>query len=392
MNDTKKRILAAAEELLSQKGAAATTISEIAKKAKVADSHAYQYFKGKEGLVFSIAEKRLKATLSDYKEQLAGIQDPKSKLSKFIWYGLRYNDTHQDYVRNLVFDYRSNLEFYNSPAYKLVQKHAEICGAILKEGVEKGHFRDDVNLYLVREIIYGTIDAQSMSCVLTKEIEKITDDWEEIISLIFRMLEPAPPSTRSKSKQQKIIEAAEQVFAEFGFDKAKISKIAMQAGVAEGSIYDYFKNKEGLLFSISKMRIDNLDKIMKDSFVIKEPAQKLRRFLKLHFSIFARNRNFLKIFVFDTLLNRNFYNSEAHVIYKNYQTRFLKIIDEGIKKGAFRPDLNARLFKDMFLGTCMHMALRWIIFPNKPFDKLHEIDTITDMFTSVALNRESIES
>lgn len=390
MNDTKKRILAAAEELLSQKGAAATTISEIAKKAKVVDSHAYQYFKGKEGLVFSIAEKRLKATLSNYKEQLAGIPDPKSKLSKFIWYGLHYNDTHQDYVRNLVFDYRSNLEFYNSPAYKLVQKHAEICGTILKEGVEKGHFRDDINLHLVREIIYGTIDAQSMSCVLTKEIEKATDDWEEIISLIFRMLEPVP-STHSKSKQKKIIEAAEQVFAEFGFDKAKISKIANRAGVAEGSIYDYFKNKEGLLFSISKMRIDNLDKIMKDSFIIKEPAQKLRRFLKLHFSIFARNREFLKIFVFDTLLNRNFYNSEAHVIYKNYQTRFLKIIDEGIQKGDFRSDLNARLFKDMFLGTYMHMALRWIIFPNKPFDKLHEIDTITDMFTSVALKRESIE-
>lgn len=390
MNDTKKRILLAAEELLSQKGAAATTISEIAKKAEVADSHAYQYFKGKEGLVFSIAEKRLKATLSNYKEQLAGIPDPKSKLSKFIWYGLHYNDTHQDYVRNLVFDYRSNIEFYKSPAYKLVQKHAGICGAILKEGVEKGQFRDDINLHLIREVIYGTIDAQSMSCVLTQEIEKTTDDWEEIISLIFRMLEPAP-SPRPKSKQKKIIEAAEQMFAEFGFDKAKISRIANRAGVAEGSIYDYFKNKEDLLFSISKMRIDDLDKIMKDSFIIKEPAHKLRRFLKLHFSIFARNRNFLKIFVFDTLLNRNFYNSEAHVIYDNYQTRFLKILDEGIKKGAFRQDLNTRIFKNMFLGTYMHMALRWIIFPEKPFDKLHEIDTVTDMFTSVALNREHIE-
>ena len=249
MNDTKKRILAAAEELLSQKGAAATTISEIAKKAKVVDSHAYQYFKGKEALVFSIAEKRLKATLSNYKEQLAGIQDPRSKLSKFIWYGLRYNDTHQDYVRNLVFDYRSNLEFYKSPAYKLIRKHAAICGAILKEGAEKGQFRDDINLHLIREIIYGTIDAQSMSCVLTKEIEKTTDDWEEIIAIIFRMLEPNP-LTRNKSKQNKIIEAAEQMFAEFGFDKAKISQIAMRAGVAEGSIYDYFKSKEGIFKAI----------------------------------------------------------------------------------------------------------------------------------------------
>ena len=52
--DKKARILAAAEEVVSEKGLNDTTISDISKKAGVADSIIYQFFKGKDDLVFSI--------------------------------------------------------------------------------------------------------------------------------------------------------------------------------------------------------------------------------------------------------------------------------------------------------------------------------------------------
>ena len=163
MKDTKKRILKAAEELLSQKGVSDTTIAEIAKKANVVDSHAYQYFKGKKGLVFGVAEERLRESVAVLTDQLQGIIDPKSRLSKYIWFGLHYNDTHRDYVRNLMFDYRSNPDFYKTPAYTLVREHAKICGDILKQGIDSGDFRKDMDYRLIREIIYGTLDAEAIS-------------------------------------------------------------------------------------------------------------------------------------------------------------------------------------------------------------------------------------
>lgn len=383
MNNTKMRILRAAEELLSRKGAAETTISEIAKKAKVVDSHAYQYFKGKNGIVFSIAEERLSKSLALLEEQLEGILDPKSQLSKFIWYGLNYNDSHRDYVRNLVFDYRSNIKFYETEAYKLIRKHAGICGHILKQGVEKNVFRKDIDIKLIREIIYGTLDAEAISCVLIGEIDKSTDDWEDILSILLNMIEFRIVPTQN-DKKLKIIDAAENVFGELGFNNAKISEIAKRAGVAEGSIYDYFKNKEDLLLSISKFRIEQLNHTFEDSFQITSPVRKLRRLLKLHFAMFHKNMNFFKVFVFDTLLNRNFYNSDSYDHYKNYQDRFTAVVEEGKDQGVFRKDINTRVFTNMFFGTFMHMALRWLIFDDQSFDKMDEVDTIIDLFTTAA--------
>ncbi len=385
MNDTKKRILSVAEELLSVKGASETTIAEIARMAKVADSHAYQYFKGKEGLVFSIAEKRLTSMVKECRDQLQGILDPKSRLSKFIWYGLHYNDIHKDYVKNLVFDYRSNLEFFKTKAYQLIREYAKICMEILVLGVEQKQFRGDVDLYLVREIINGTLDAEAVNCTLVNEVEQSSENWEDIVSILLRILEPFSGAGADLPKDLQIIRAAEKVFGESSFRKSKIATVAIEAGVAEGSIYDYFKNKDDLLFSLIKLRLGELDSQMEQSFTIKKSILKLRRLIKLHFSLFSKNRNFLNIFILDTVLNRKFYKSSAYDIFRNYLSQFSAVLKEGIENGDFRQDLNIRVFVNMFIGTSIHMALRWIVFPEKSFDKLYEIDAVTDMFIAAAL-------
>ncbi len=60
------------------------------------------------------------------------------------------------------------------------------------------------------------------------------------------------PANRPKKilKRQAIMEAAIDVFGKNSFQSANISEIAKRAGVAEGTIYQYFKNKEDLFFSI----------------------------------------------------------------------------------------------------------------------------------------------
>ena len=55
---------------------------------------------------------------------------------------------------------------------------------------------------------------------------------------------------RKSEKRGRITEAAIAVFAERGFHAARVSDIARRAGVADGTIYLYFKNKEDLLLSI----------------------------------------------------------------------------------------------------------------------------------------------
>ena len=63
---------------------------------------------------------------------------------------------------------------------------------------------------------------------------------------------------RVEEKETAIIAAARRVFSEHGFDKAKIADIAKRAGVAEGTVYLYFENKNALLLAVAAAFYDRL--------------------------------------------------------------------------------------------------------------------------------------
>jgi TetR/AcrR family fatty acid metabolism transcriptional regulator len=159
---TKWKILAAAEEVMSQKGFACSSISEIARKANVADSVIYQYFRGKQDLLFSVPGEKLKKQLALLKEHLAGIPDVQSQLQKVIWLQLRYHDAHKGYARLLLMECRSFKAFYSSPAYEIVREYARILTSILDRGVKEGRFRSDVHIRLMRDVILGTLDMETI--------------------------------------------------------------------------------------------------------------------------------------------------------------------------------------------------------------------------------------
>src|SRR5215831_1099063 len=73
---------------------------------------------------------------------------------------------------------------------------------------------------------------------------------------------PAAKSTgngrRAGDKRERILRAAVKVFAKNGFHATRVSEVAKAAGVADGTIYLYFKSKEELLFSLFEDRVDKL--------------------------------------------------------------------------------------------------------------------------------------
>jgi len=388
-SNTRDRILQAAEELVSEKGISRTTIAQIARRAEVADSLAYQYFKGKEDLVFAVANLRLEDAWNQQQERLQGITDVPALLDKVIDFGLQYNDQHRDYVRNLMFAYRSNRGFYCSPAYHVVRRHADQTLRILERGVDEGIFRVDANMKLVRDLIYGTFDFEAVSCVITGEIEESSADAQDILTLLFAMVE-RHDRPASSDKRLRILDCAEKTFADRGFNKAKVSDIAALAGVAEGSIYDFFKNKEDLLLSIAGRRLKDQIELLPETFHVRNPVRKLRRFIRFHFDLYLRNRDFLQVFVLENLLNDRFYSSGAFETFKtDYLDMVEGIIEEGKEQAVFRKDVNTRVFRNMFLGAFTHMALRWIVFPGENYDKMREIDELVDLLCTAVSNKDN---
>ena len=74
------------------------------------------------------------------------------------------------------------------------------------------------------------------------------------------------------AKRERILEAAERVFALRGFYAAKVADIAREAGVADGTIYLYFKSKDDLLISLFESRIVRVNQILAAAINLKMPA------------------------------------------------------------------------------------------------------------------------
>lgn len=387
MEEKKRNILAAAEEVLTQKGLAEATIAQIAQTAGVADSVIYQHFKGKQDLLFSIAGERMKEVLELLDDQLQGIRDAESRLRKMLWFHLKYNDTHPGYSRILLLECRSSEDFYLTPAYQLIRKYAGILLGIIKQGMQDGSFNPDLNPRLVRDIILGALDWETIGSLVIKEVKESAPDLEDIMSLVHVMI--ASRGKKDLNKSDRILKAAETVFAEKGFARAKVSDIANLAEVAEGTVYEYFENKEDLLLSIPKKRFEQFLEELPDTFEIKTPLRKLRRFIRYYFSLFLTKREFLKVFLLQIQLNKRFYDTKAYATFRRYTQVLENIIEEGKGDGSFHPDVNPRVFRNMFLGAFSHLALRWLIFgKGSETDKMKEIDQVTDLLSSAVLAQD----
>ncbi|MFZ0930807.1 MAG: TetR family transcriptional regulator [Syntrophobacteraceae bacterium] len=381
---TKWKILAAAEEVMSQKGFASSLISEIARKANVANSVIYLYFKSKQDLLFSVPGEKLKKQNAQLKEHLAGIPDVLSQLRKVIWMQLQYHDMNRGYARLLLMECRSIEAYYSSPSYEIVREYTRMVSSILARGVKEGRFRSDIPIRLIRDVVLGTLDMETISSLTTGEVALGVSDFEEVVNLVDAMVEAkGPPEGRRVNRLDAILDAAKKIFAEKDFAKATISEIASLAGVADGTIYEYFQSKEDILLAIAEDQLGSYLAQVVGAFDIKSPDRKLRRLIKYHFSRFLSDREFLKLFLMRLHASDKFYTSKAFEIFRTYCRLIEDIIEEGKAAGVFRPTVNARVFRNMFFGAFIHMSTRWLVLSDSaPVDMAEEIEQVTELLTS----------
>lgn len=382
----KERILQAAFEVFSEKGFLKASIAEIAQRAKVQDSRIYKFFTNKEQLFYAVPGKYMEEILNRAKRELKGIRDATSMLSKIIWVQLDYTEQHKD-ITKIMLECRSHQEWYHSDAYSLVREYGSLVQGILEKGARDGVFRNYLNYRLIANIIFGTTDFENLSLLISREIDSQIEDLDDIVDLIIAMLEKKEQAdAEPASKSARILAAAEQVISRHGFNKTKVLDIAKQAGVSEGTVYEYFKTKEDLLLAISAENLKKHMSRLDDAFEIRHPLAKLRRLIRYHFTLYLANRDFLKVFIINTQLRSNFFQSSAFETFREYYKVIESIVEEGKKEGVFRKEINPRIFRNMFLGAFSHISIRWFVLDTRSkIDMLDEIDQLTSLLSTALL-------
>ena len=349
---------------MSKKGSKAS-ISEISEQSGVTDSVLYHYFKNKEDLLFSVAQERLNDALEKMEEQLQGIVDPISQLSKLIWFQLYYHDINQDFANLLLFECRSNERFKRHEAYSTIKRWSEVGVRILANGIEDGTFRPDLPLPIVRDSVFGLADMENIQCMVTHSPVQAHLDLNKILDLVLPMIctdKESPPS--SPNKADRILDAAIGILATKGYLKTTIQEISKTAKVSDGTIYDYFKNKEDVLFSTLERQFDQNMESLDELFEIKSPLRKLKRFIRYHFTVYMNEPLCMKVFLFDAIYNPMFDGSKAYHPFKNYLGSLYDILEEGKSEGSIRPGINNRIFINLFMGLFSHMVTRWLFTGN----------------------------
>ncbi len=379
--EIKENILNSACKMMNQKGFNESNISEIALEAGIKEPIIYKYFKDKEDLLFSVVEDQMAKYSSFLDEHLTGINGVDQKFRKYIWAHLRYNDINRDYITLVLLECRSNPNFYKTKAYELIRKTVRILTEIIIEGSKEGIFRRDVNLRLFRDLVFGLMDFEAITCLITNEIHEAAPDHEDIMKLFERILfAKFCPKPSPIDKKQRILRAGIKMFAEKGYIGATISEIASLANIADGSIYEYFKNKEDLLLSIPEQRFKEHINRLQETFNDRNSMKKIRRFIEFHFGLYLNDFDFVKVCLILILLNRRFYQSGAYQSLQQYIKFFEDLVEEGVKDGSLNPDTNIRIFRNMFLGAFTHMLLRWIFrSEGRSIDKMYETNEIVDI-------------
>lgn len=166
-------------------------------------------------------------------------------------------------------------------------------------------------------------------------------------------------------KQIEILQVAEQLFAEEGFDGTSVREIAKIANVNVAMISYYFGSKEKLLESLVLYRISgmklHLENLIQENIT---PTEKVEKLIEFYIKRVYKNRCIYQILHFEISNKKREINLEAFTQVKNDNLALLKnIITEGQLQGLFQQNINIELISPTIIGALTHLHM------NKPYFK-----------------------
>ncbi|OMP67498.1 TetR/AcrR family transcriptional regulator [Domibacillus epiphyticus] len=184
---------------------------------------------------------------------------------------------------------------------------------------------------------------------------------------------------KNKPKYHQIIDAAVIAIAENGYHQTQVSKIARQAGVADGTIYLYFKNKEDILISLFQEKMGSF--VEKTGQIMNEKSKASDQLLLLvenHFSFLSEDRHLAVVTQLELRQSNKELRLKINEVLKEYLLLIDRILQGGIDSGEFRSNLNIRLARQMIFGTIDEMITTWVMNDQK-YDLAASAPEVADM-------------
>lgn len=173
----------------------------------------------------------------------------------------------------------------------------------------------------------------------------------------------------ARGKRVRILEAAEKAFARRGFYNARISEIASEAGVADGTIYLYFKSKDDLLISWFEWRMERVVADLAAAIAGRATAAaKLEAFIETHLAMVAANPAAAEVLTVELRQSTKFMKEYSAPMFREFLELLASVIAEGQASGELDPEVPASLAARAIFGAIDELALAWLLGGADKFD------------------------
>jgi TetR/AcrR family fatty acid metabolism transcriptional regulator len=185
---------------------------------------------------------------------------------------------------------------------------------------------------------------------------------------------------RGTDKRERILRAAVDVFAANGYFNSKVSEVAKAAGVADGTIYLYFKQgKEQLLTTIFREHTRSyLESLERELDNVDRAEERIRVAVRHHLETLGRDRNLAIVAQVELRHSLKFMSLLSQQEVADYLNTIRKIIERGQADGAFKRTLHPQLVAKSVFGILDEMVTSWIL-SEKAYDLGAQSDQISEL-------------
>ena len=167
---------------------------------------------------------------------------------------------------------------------------------------------------------------------------------------------------KSDDKRQRILVGAIKVFSTKGFHGSKVSDIAREAGVADGTIYLYFKNKDDILIQLFdeslKVLLSDMRKALAEE---SDPLKKIRVFIRMHLDSVEKYQSLAEVMQLELRQSSKFMKEHTPKRFTEYLNIISDIIRRGQETEIIRKDMHPAMMKRAIFGAMDEIALGWVL-------------------------------
>lgn len=207
----------------------------------------------------------------------------------------------------------------------------------------------------------------------------------EAMALEWQSRVPERRHSRSRRREEEILQAALRMFAKVGIGRARIADIAAEAGMPLSSLYEYYPSKEDIAYAVPISHlawffIEYAERARTaDSF-----RERLRLFLWLSADYARRNPDWARTLYLEIWPSVLVSDSPARTTLDDYGRFVVRLVQEGAKRGEWADTFNPYETASILIGSQNQLIITWLLY-RKPNDVMRAAGTMLDRLLGAIL-------